>query len=123
MTNKPRNAVCIVCTDRRRSVDFYRNAFGAELLDGDPSFSCPWLQLGSLTITLLENAAKPSSLDFSDQAMATLLIEVDDLDAAFIRAVDHGARVISPPDEGGITFMVADPDGIFIEVMESAPDE
>ncbi len=59
--------------------------------------ACPWLQLGNLTITLVENADRESPLDFSEHAMATLL-QVDDLAVAYDRATKHGARVIEPPE-------------------------
>ncbi len=122
MAAVPRNAVCIVCTDRWRSMDFYRQAFGAELLSRDWPITCPWLRIGDLTITLVENTERISPLEFSEHAMATLLLQVDDLNATFLQATKHGARVIEPPDEGGVTFMVADPDGIIIEVMQYDPD-
>lgn len=123
MTQRPRNAICIVCTDRFRSIDFYCKALGAKLLSGDYPVTCPWLRLGSLTLTLLENTDKVSPLEFSEHAMATLSLQVRDLGAAFARATKHGARVVEPPDEGGITFLIADPDGIFIEVMKFEPDD
>ena len=98
-------------------MEFYRDALGAELLPGaETMILCPWLMLGNLVITLLENTERKSDLDYSQQAMATLMLQVNDLNAAFERAVKHGARVIEPPDEGGVTFLIADPDGIFIEV-------
>jgi uncharacterized glyoxalase superfamily protein PhnB len=103
-------------------MDFYRDAFGAELLPGDTPITCPCLQLGNLTLTLLQNTDKESPLEFSQHAMITLLLEVDDLKAAFDRAIKCGARVIEPPDAGGVTFMVSDPDGIIIEVMQYDPD-
>jgi uncharacterized glyoxalase superfamily protein PhnB len=103
-------------------MDFYREAFGAELLSQDTPVTCPWLRIGDLTITLVENTERISPLESSEHAMATLLLRVDDVNAAFLRATKHGARVIQPPDKGGVTFMVADPDGIIIEVMRYDPD-
>lgn len=114
----PRNAVSIICTDRRRSLDFYQQAFGATLLAGagDGVLLCPWLQLGDLTIHLLENTDRPCQLEYSEQAMATLLICVEDLQAAFEKATAAGAAVIEPPDEARTTCLIADPDGIPIEL-------
>ncbi|MCA9078163.1 MAG: VOC family protein [Planctomycetaceae bacterium] len=95
---------------------FYRKVLGAELLQGDDPITCPWLQLGGLTITLLENTDRSSQLSFSEQAMATLLVFTDDISGAFDRATRWGARVIEPLVEGNANFLIADPDGIYIEV-------
>ncbi len=102
-------------------MDFYCEAFGAELLSTDTPITCPWLRIGDLTITLLENTERPSPLEFSEHAMATLLLQVDDLNGAFLRATKQGARVIEPPHDGGFSFIVADPDGIIIEIWQHNP--
>ncbi len=80
---------------------------------------CPWLRIGDLLITLVPNTDRPSPLQHSEQAMVTLLLVVDDLHAAYGQAIDHGAKPIDPPQPDGVNFIVADPDGIIIEVMQS----
>lgn len=117
MTIPPRNALCIVCTDQRRTLAFYRDAFGAEVIPGEIG-TCAWLRIGELPITLLANTDKPSRLNFCEQAMALVFIQSDDILAAYKRAIAHGARPIAPLQPDGVTFMVADPDGIIIEVMQ-----
>ena len=117
MADSPRNAVCIVCTDYRRSLDFYINALGAETTRFDTG-TCPWVRIGDLNITLLPNTNTASDLTHSETAMAMLFLQVDDLDAAYTRAVEHGATVIDPLVPDGVHFTIGDPDGIIIEVMQ-----
>lgn len=118
MNSYPRNAVCLVCTDHQRSLKFYRDAFGAKVIPGEAG-SCPWLRIGDLAITLFANTDKPSHLEYSQQAMAMIFLQVDDLRAAFKRAIKFGATPIEEPEVNGVHFVVADPDGIIIEVLQA----
>ena len=111
--------MCIICTDQWRSLDFYRNALGAEPIPGDVEGTCPWLRIGDLNITLLANTDEESDLDHSEIAMAIMFLQVDDLAAAYDRAIKHGARVIDALEPNGVHFIIADPDGIIIEVMQA----
>ncbi len=122
MTGQPRNAVCIQCTDRIRSLDFYRDVLGATLLPGDSTITCPWLQLGDLTLTLFAIADCESDEEDSATAKATLLLQVDDVSNVFRRAKDYSARIVVPPNDDFMTFTLADPDGILIEIMRFDPD-
>lgn len=119
MASSARNAICIICTDRCRSLDFYRNALGAETIPGDVEGTCPWLRIGDLNITFVSNTDKGSKLDHSETAMAIMLLQVDDLVAAYDQAMRHGARVVDALEPNGVHFIIADPDGIIIEVMQS----
>ena len=122
MTTRPRNAVCIICTDHWRSLEFYRDAFNAEVIPGEVG-TCPWLKIGDLPITLVPNTDQPSRLEHSEHAMAVLFLQVDDLHAAYQQAIEHGANPIDPPRPDGIHFLVADPDGVIIEVMQAESTE
>ncbi len=122
MTTRPRNALCIVCTDQRRTFQFYRDAFGAELVHGDVG-TCAWLRIGDLPITLLPNADKPSPLGYCEQSMVLIFLQSDDIGAAYSRAIAHGARPIDPLQPDGVNFIVADPDGIIIDVIQSESAE
>ncbi len=121
MTSRPRNALCIVCTDLRRTLDFYREAFGAELFPGEVG-TCAWLRIGDLPITLLANTDTPSPLGYCEHAMAMIFLQSDDIQTAYKRAIAHGARPMDPLQLDGVSFIVADPDGILIEVMQSEPN-
>ena len=121
MADSPRNAVSVVCTDYRRSLDFYLNALGAEITNFDTG-TCPWVRIGDLNITLLGNTDTPSNLGHSETAMAMLFLQVDDLSDSFDRAVKHGATVVDALAPDGVHFTIADPDGIIIEVMQYSND-
>lgn len=111
-------AMTIVCTDVQRSAEFYEKVLGATRLPTDVGH---WYRLGSLEISLLPNAAKPSPADFPTHAMMMLWLEVDELSRAAKQFADHGVKVT---DEGDGQFMtVADPDGLLIEVWQAEPAE
>jgi len=110
-------ALTILCTDLARSVRFYQNVLGAAPLRQDESGGGPWYTLGSLTITLVPNAAERSPADFPTHAMPMLWLEVDDLEMAHARCGAAGVEIVAEPDE--LFMMIADPDGLLIEVWQS----
>ena len=78
---------------------------------------CPWYRLGTWSITLMPNAAERSPSAFPDHAMAILWLEVDDLEAATRRFAREQVEVVRPSD--GQFMMIADPDGLMIEVWKA----
>jgi len=79
-----------------------------------------WFRLGSFDITLMPNAAERSPAIFPTHAMPILWLEVDDLAAAAKRFAEYGVEVVEPGD--GQYMLVADPDGLLIEVWQSEPE-
>ncbi|MDB5344023.1 MAG: RNase inhibitor [Schlesneria sp.] len=118
-THKPTfrvRAITIACTDARRSAEFYSTVLGATPLPTDNNIG-HWYRLGEIDLTLLPNAASKSPAAFPTHAMMMLWLEVDDLVETAKRFADHGVDII---DEGdGQFMMVADPDGLVIEIWES----
>jgi catechol 2,3-dioxygenase-like lactoylglutathione lyase family enzyme len=112
-------AVTIVCTDLARSVRFYEQALGA-VREADDGSGCPWLMLGSVSITLLDGPGAVSPAKFPEHPMAVLWVETDDLAIAARRFARFGVKVLKPPD--GQSMTIADPDGIVIEVWQAAPE-
>ncbi len=113
-------ALTIACTDHRRSEAFYRDVLGATTFPtDDPGYGCPWLQLGTLVLTLMPNAAARSPAEFPTHAMPILWLEVDDLEAAARRFAQQNVDVITPSD--GQFLQIADPDGLIIEVWQGEP--
>jgi hypothetical protein len=115
-------ALTIACTDHRRSEQFYRQVLGATTYPTpDPGYGCPWLQLGTLTITLMPNADERSPAQFPTHAMPMLWLEVDDLEVAGQHFAKHGVEVIALYEE---QFMqIADPDGLIIEVWQAEAEQ
>jgi catechol 2,3-dioxygenase-like lactoylglutathione lyase family enzyme len=112
-------ALTVACTDLAKSVAFYENVLGATPLPNDQG-TCRWYRLGGIDITLLANAEQRSTASFPTHAMAMLWLEVDDLEAATKAFTDRDVEIV---DEGDGQFItIADPDGIVIEVWETAAD-
>jgi catechol 2,3-dioxygenase-like lactoylglutathione lyase family enzyme len=107
----------IACTDLKKSERFYKTVLGAQVMPTDDGIGCPWYRLGPLAITLMPNATERSPATLPTHAMPILWLEVDDLAAAAERFVRHKVEVVDPGD--GQFMMVADPDGLIIEVWQA----
>jgi len=112
-------ALTIACTDLTRSRRFYEMVLGA-IPDPRDGYGCQWYRLGSWFITLLANAHERSPASFPTHAMPILWLEVDDLGAAGRRFAEHNVEVLMPSD--GQCMIVADPDGLVIEVWQVEPE-
>jgi catechol 2,3-dioxygenase-like lactoylglutathione lyase family enzyme len=114
-------AVVIACTDKDRSVRFYRDLLGAESVPGhDDGYGCPWLRLGALTITLNPSASRPAVGKFPEDAGMMLWLEVDDLGAARDHLAAHGVPVENYHE--GECLYITDPDGLLVEVWQAHPE-
>ncbi len=113
--------ITIACTDLARSVRFYETTLGAVREPGD-GYGCPWFRLGSLVINLMPNAAERTPAEFPVHAMPIVWLEVVDLAAAHQELIRSGVEIVQAPD--GQSMMVADPDGLIIEMWqaESEPE-
>jgi catechol 2,3-dioxygenase-like lactoylglutathione lyase family enzyme len=110
-------AITVYCTDRERSRRFYEDVLGAERLPRDIG---DWLRIGQLVVTLCPNAERLSPVDFPTHAATAFWFDVPDLDAARAWFERHAVQVVDPGDENFV--MIADPDGILIEVWEHADE-
>ena len=108
-------AVVVTCTDLHRSEQFYRHVLGA-VPDPREGHGCPWFMLGDMSISLLPNATEPADTS-PPRAALCLSLEVDDLDAACRRFEENDVKILQPSD--GQFVVIADPDGIVIEVWEA----
>lgn len=91
-------SVTIVCTDMDRSERFYSHLLGAEPKPFEPG-TCRWLQLGALTLSLMPNAEERNDVAAARTFLAMNSAPVEEID-----------------DQ---TFLVADPDGLMIEIWQS----
>jgi catechol 2,3-dioxygenase-like lactoylglutathione lyase family enzyme len=110
-------AITVYCTDRELSRRFYEDVLSAERLPRDIG---DWFRIGDLIITLCPNAERMSPVDFPTHAATSFWLEVPDLDTARTWFERHSVRVVDPGDESFV--MIADPDGILIEVWQSTGD-
>jgi catechol 2,3-dioxygenase-like lactoylglutathione lyase family enzyme len=109
-------AVTIACTDLKASERFYVEGLGATP-DPRDGCGCRWYKLGPLLLSLMHNATAKSPALLPEHAMAMLWVEVDDLESCARRLDRLRAPVLHPSD--GNYMMVADPDGIPVEVWQA----
>lgn len=112
-------AVTIACTDLEASERFYVEGLGA-VPDPSDGYGARWYRLGPLALTLVPNSTARSPASFPEHAMAMLWVEVDDLAETERRLAGRKARVVQPSD--GSYLMVADPDGVLVEVWQAETD-
>jgi uncharacterized glyoxalase superfamily protein PhnB len=110
-----------VVRDAPKAIDFYKRAFGAEVVDQmfGPDGKTIWharLRIGNSNLFLGEEGSAPG--DKSPQSLggspASIQMYVEDAPAAFKRAVDAGAVVRKPIEEtfwGDLYGQIVDPFG------------
>jgi lactoylglutathione lyase len=113
--------------DERRSVDFYRRAFGAEIADRFPfdGFTLVYLRGPEddfeIELTINHDRREPY---VQGDAYGHIAFVVDDIDAEHARFVREGLApnpVKEMRHDGAVLakfFFVADPDGYRIEVLQ-----
>jgi catechol 2,3-dioxygenase-like lactoylglutathione lyase family enzyme len=120
-TNRPprfdARAITIHCTDLDRSDRFYRAILGGEFVPADGGFQRRY-RFGTWELILLPNAEAVSPATFPTHAMPLLWLEVADLPAAVAWLTQHQVTIVDPGDDQSL--MIADPDGIVIEVWARA---
>lgn len=111
----------LVVRDAARMIEFYQQAFGAQVLDlmqmPDGKLMHGEVKIGDSIVMLAGefpewNALSPASLD--GKTSVTIHMYVDDADAVFERAVAAGASVRMPMEDafwGDRYGQVADPSG------------
>lgn len=105
------------------AIDFYRRAFGAQELFRMPGpdgkmVGHAEIKIGDSPLMLADEACGPSSDYRSPQSLhgspVSFLVYVEDVDAAFQRAVEAGATVVRPIEDrfyGDRTGTLSDPFG------------
>ncbi len=69
----------------------------------------------------MPNAEGPSPANFGDHPMTMLWLEVDDLENALEHFTSHQVEIVQPSD--GQMTIIADPDGLPIEVWQRLSDD
>lgn len=109
-------AITILCTDLTLSTTFYKHVLGATAIPLDHG-TTGWYQLGSLRFSLVENAVERNVSAYPEHAQTMLWLDVADLSQAAGWFRSHDVPIIDKGD--GWWMMIADPDGVLIEVWES----
>ena len=123
-------------TDTRKAIAFYQSAFGATeiMVMPDPKGKVMHaeMQFGNSRLMLGDEVPQMNafSADHYKGSPASLMVYVDDVDAAFGKAVKAGAKVIMPPMDmfwGDRMAKLADPFGyewaIATHKLDLSPEE
>ena len=105
----------VVCTDRDRSLAFYRNVLGFEVLEEEGS--AVHMRGAGVAFLILPVAreAPPPGNPYPSQATLSFDLVVEDLEAARSYFRDHG---VDYEDREGF-FLIRDPDGLPIEIVQA----
>ncbi|MFE3451729.1 VOC family protein [Nonomuraea sp. NPDC059194] len=116
----------VICTNRlQESRDFYTGLFGFEI-----TFEADWyisLRREAHELALLDPAHPTIPAGFRDTPVRGLILnfEVDDVDAEWERLVVQGGLraelEIRTEDFGQRHFIVADPNGVLVDVITNIP--
>ena len=108
MTVQKISAVTLAVRDMARSVDFYRNKVGLEMLYGGDSASFTSFRVGEGYLNLI------LAPDGGWNWWGRLILHVDDVDVIYHRFTGAGLSPDSPPEDatwGERYFHITDPDG------------
>lgn len=139
------NHVGVSVSDMDRSLAFYRDLLGLELVmdldvESEPGLDrvvamdsvvgrVAFLDAADTRLELWYYAhpagePRPAGTKPADLGVSHLAFEVDDLDGLHRSLVGAGVRVTCPPEDLGIhrTFYAQGPDGEFVELLEDRSD-
>lgn len=105
------SAITLAVADMARSVDFYHNQVGMEILYGGPSESFTSFKLGDGYLNLILDADRDSQA--TSDWWGRLIFHVDDVDALHLRLVQAGLVPSTEPADapwGERYFHINDPD-------------
>ena len=114
----------IRAADLERSLRFYTDVLGLELLEVVTVLDQPFYFVGNDTVRIEIEQANPAQLAAATGTQAGLYhlaFEVDDLEGAAARLRDAGAQFLLPPsqfrEDRKIAFIL-DPDGVAIQFIQ-----
>ena len=137
---------CITVSDLERSIEFYRDVLGLELVMTEESersgddrskalgvdkakVKLAILRAGDARVELIEYVTargRPYDRNNNDVGAMHIAFQVKDIDAVYQRMVDLGVRFTSPPAtipagpmEGWRWTYFFDPDGVSLEIIQT----
>jgi glyoxylase I family protein len=137
---------CITVSDLERSIGFYRDLLGLELVmteesersgdDRSKALGVPKakvklaiLRAGDAQVELIEYvtaAGRPYDRKNNDTGAMHIAFQVEDIDAVYQRMLEHNVRFTAPPAtipagpmEGWRWTYFFDPDGVSLEIIQT----
>jgi len=110
------------------SVDFYQRAFGLELRFLHESGAYAEMESGATALAFADESASPKGVEVAlnrqdrPSAGIELAFVVDDVEAAYQRAVDAGAEKLQAPKStpwGQVVAYVRDAGGVLVELCSA----
>jgi catechol 2,3-dioxygenase-like lactoylglutathione lyase family enzyme len=138
---------CITVSNLERSIAFYRDLLGLELLFTEESersqddrsralgiagakVKLAILRAGDARVELIEYvtaAGRPYDRRVNDVGAMHIAFQVEDIEGVYQRMVDHGVRFTAPPATipagpmtGWCWTYFFDPDGVSLEIIQTA---
>jgi catechol 2,3-dioxygenase len=104
----------VICTELERSLRFYRDILGFELLEQEGD--AHRLRFGGTTLLLLPVARSGGERQvYCSIPTYSLDLMVEEIDEAFRHLTDAGVEIEGTPEMG--SFIIRDPDGLVMEVI------
>jgi catechol 2,3-dioxygenase len=107
----------IICTDLERSLRFYRDVLGFEVVEKEGPFYR--LASGATRFLLLAVARAPRALTaYCESPEFSIDLMVEDIAKAHDHLLAHGVAFASEWQPGKASFFIRDPDGLVFEVIQ-----
>jgi metallothiol transferase len=99
--------ICFSVTDMERSIEFYRETFGFDVIEHLSGSPEALLQVGDIRLRL-ETSKNPAG-----DSYVAFYVDEEDFEDALEEIEEAGIEVVSGPEEyrGGKRIVTADPDG------------
>lgn len=109
----------IICTDLERSLRFYRDLLGFEVLEAEgPAWHLACDGRKFLLLGVAERSREP--VPYCQTAEFSLDLLVEDLDQAKRRCEAAGVRFVAGFEPSASRFFIHDPDGLVLEIIAAA---
>jgi catechol 2,3-dioxygenase-like lactoylglutathione lyase family enzyme len=110
----------IICSDVQKSLHFYRDILGLTAETDAEGFY--HLRSGGFQYLLLPIAGRSAPDEpYGAGAQISLDFSVDDLHAAYLYFQQHQVTIAQAWHEGAVMFVVRDPDGLHLEILQATP--
>ncbi|HLK56283.1 MAG TPA: VOC family protein [Chthonomonadaceae bacterium] len=109
----------ILCTDTHRSLAFYRDVLGFEVLaQEEDAYHLRCGEIGFLLLAVAD-AARPL-LPYCATPEFSIDLLVEDLNATYAHLQSHQVTFVSEREPNRNRFFIRDPDGLVFEVIQRA---
>ena len=123
--------VRLLVSDMAAAMSFWRDVMELRMTFGDEAMGYAYFETDSAGVELMTRTGFAAALGEQASAPmpagrpAVLVFRVDDVDAAYARFVERGARAVAGPQDrpawGVRSAHLSDPDGYLVEIYNQLP--